>query len=162
VIFHYELAQIQQGLGNLRLQTGRPAEAATALEEARSILEAVIADDPTLVAAQSNLASCLSSLGVLRRRGGRSAEAAGLLRRALAIWENRPSPEPADHYCGAGCHAQLGILAGQPGSGLPASEGPAATERALQRLRQAIAGGWRDAATMRLDPALDPLRSSPE
>ena len=59
-------------------------------------------------------------------------------------------------------HALLAGLAAEPGSGMTAAKGRTEADRAMARLRQAIAAGYRKLFFMRTDPELDPLRSRPD
>jgi hypothetical protein len=51
---------------------------------------------------------------------------------------------------------------GMPGSGVGAAEGRAEAHRAMEWLRQAIAGGYRKPTVLQTDSDLDPLRSRPD
>jgi serine/threonine-protein kinase len=59
-------------------------------------------------------------------------------------------------------HALLAGLAAEPGSGMTAPEGRVEADLAMEWLRRAIAGGYRNIPIMRIDPDLDPLRSRPD
>jgi hypothetical protein len=60
------------------------------------------------------------------------------------------------------CHAALVGLAGRAGSGVSAAQGRAAADRAMERLRRAVATGYRNADGIRIERALDPLRGRDE
>jgi serine/threonine-protein kinase len=80
----------------------------------------------------------------------------------VAILERLPTLEPSNRYNLACAHAQLATIAAMPGSGMTAADGRAEAERAMQWLHGAVAAGYRNAALMRRDRDLDPLRSRPD
>jgi hypothetical protein len=55
-------------------------------------------------------------------------------------------------------HALLAGVAAEAGAGLTAAEGTAAAEKAMDALRKAVAGGYRNVKHMRSDTDLDSLR----
>jgi len=57
------------------------------------------------------------------------------------------------------CHAALAGLAGLSGSGVSAAEGEEEAARTMEWLGRAIASGYRNANQLRIESALDPLRS---
>jgi len=57
------------------------------------------------------------------------------------------------------CHAALAGLAGRAGSGVSAAEGEIEAARAMEWLGRAVAMGYRNANALRIERALDPLRS---
>jgi hypothetical protein len=57
------------------------------------------------------------------------------------------------------CHAALARLAGRVGTGVSAAEDEAAAARAMEWLRRAVAMGYRNVDELRIESALDPLRS---
>ena len=69
----------------------------------------------------------------------------------------------ADNLYDLACYQALlsGVLQ-RPGSGSSAAEGQAAADRAMNRLRESVAAGFRDSAHMRNDTDLDPLRTRPD
>ncbi len=56
-------------------------------------------------------------------------------------------------------HAVLANLAGRPGSGVWASEGEEAGNKAMEWLQRAVASGFRNRNLLRIESALDPLRN---
>ena len=60
------------------------------------------------------------------------------------------------------CHAVLAGLAGQAGSGVPASEAEAEAAAAMECLGRAVASGYRNTNELRIESALDPLRDRPD
>jgi hypothetical protein len=73
--------------------------------------------------------------------------------------ERLPRPTPGNLYDLARYHALLSGVLDRPGSGSSAAEGRAAADRAMRRLREAVASGYGDLPHMRIDHDLDPLRS---
>jgi len=57
------------------------------------------------------------------------------------------------------CHAALAGLAGRAGSGVLAAEGEIEAARAMEWLRRAVAMGYRNVNEIRIESALDRLRS---
>ena len=99
----------------------------------------------------------LKGLGATQRTANQTADAVASWRRAIAMAERLRSPSNELLFYLAGCHARLGAVAGVAGSGLSASEGQAELDRAMVRLRQAIAGGYRNVNSMKRDLDLEPL-----
>jgi hypothetical protein len=69
------------------------------------------------------------------------------------------SPSPWNLFETACCHAALAGLAGRAGSGISAAEGSEEAIRAIGWLRRAVGVGYRNANEVRIESALDPLRS---
>ena len=101
---------------------------------------------------------------LVRRRGltrgelGDPAGAADDARRALGMSQGL-SPAPWNLFETACCHAALAGLAGRAGSGVSAAEGSEEATRAMGWLRRAVGVGYRNANEVRIESALDPLRS---
>ena len=95
------------------------------------------------------------------QRSGRPLEAAVEFRRAVAIMEHLSDLQPDGYnlYNLACFRSLLSGIAAQPGSGMTAAEATTLGERAVETLRRAVAAGLEDAAFMRRDADLDPLRS---
>ena len=56
----------------------------------------------------------------------------------------------------------MGGRAGQAGPGLPAHEGPALADRAMELIRESFAKGYRSTDACRTEDALNLLRSRPD
>ena len=56
------------------------------------------------------------------------------------------------------CHAALAGLAGRDGAGVSAALAQAEADQAMTDIRKSVAMGYRDAAVLQTDSALDPLR----
>jgi hypothetical protein len=66
---------------------------------------------------------------------------------------------PGYEFETACCHAALAGLAGRAGSGVSAAEGEIEAARAMEWLSRAVAMGYRNANELRIESALDPLRT---
>jgi hypothetical protein len=95
----------------------------------------------------------------LQQAAGHEAEAVHALRQAIAIMERLPRPTRTSLYDLARYHALLSGVLDRPGSGSSAAEGRVSADRAMRRLREAVAAGYGDLHHMRNDQHLDPLRS---
>jgi serine/threonine-protein kinase len=159
------VGQFQSNLANLHNETGdalrlggRMAEARASYEQALAALEVLARVDPGATRDQLWLVQGLRGIGATQLAAGRTAEAAASWRRAATIGERLGSDYRETLYYLAGCHALIGGVAGAPGSGLSAAEGPAELDRAMGLLRRAVAAGYRSIDWMRRDPDLDGLR----
>ncbi len=101
----------------------------------------------------------------MRRRGlalrdlGDTAGAAADTRRALKLCDGILPRFGWDLFETACCHAALAGLAGRAGSGVSAAEGEDEAARAIHWLGRAVAMGYRNANELRIESALDSLRS---
>jgi eukaryotic-like serine/threonine-protein kinase len=93
---------------------------------------------------------------------GRPADAVLAFRDAIEILEGLANPSPGDLYDIACCQSLLAGAAVEAGSGLTVAAGRAEADKAMERLRRVIAAGWSQAAWMRTDADLDPIRSRPD
>jgi hypothetical protein len=96
--------------------------------------------------------------GLTRGELGDPAGAADDARRAIGLSEGL-SPSLWNLFQTACCHAALAGLAGRAGSGVSAAEGSEEATRAMGWLRRAVGVGYRNANEVRIESALDPLRS---
>ncbi|MGO9469988.1 MAG: tetratricopeptide repeat protein, partial [Isosphaeraceae bacterium] len=163
-VFDYQrcLGISLSNVGRVRSAMGQLPEAIAACGRAVVIHERQINDNPTVIDYQSDLAFSLSRLGRAQRLAGLHAESAASLRRAVALFDRITSLEIDSRYELAVDHALLAVLAGLPGSGLSAAVGPAETDRAMDALRWAVAGGFRGASKLCNETALDSLRDRPD
>jgi eukaryotic-like serine/threonine-protein kinase len=88
--------------------------------------------------------------------------AAAAWRRACERYDGIKSLTGQQTFLLACCHASLAGVAGRPGSGISAAEGPDQTEKAMVVLRQAVALAYRNFNDYRTESALDPLRRRPD
>jgi hypothetical protein len=123
-----------------------------------AILEPLARANPANTDCQGLLARSLSGLGIIHARAGRPSEAVASFGRAATILERLPTPAPFDLYNLACYYALLAGVAAEAGSGLTAAERQAAADKAMDALRRAVAGGYRNVALFRTDTDLDALR----
>ncbi len=103
----------------------------------------------------------------MRRRGltlralGDPGSAASDSRRALGLCDKLP-PSLWNLFETACCHAALAGLAGRAGSGVSSAEGEIEATRAMGWLHRAVAMGYRNSNEIRIESALDPIRSRPD
>jgi hypothetical protein len=137
---------------------GRFREAIATFEESRAIHERLARDHPGVDDYRAGLAWAFVGLARAFRGTDRPGEAVRSYRRAIAIWERSPTMTSQVRFELAEDHAALAALAGIPGSGLPAADGPAEANRAMGVLRRTVAMGYRPSRSLRTDPAFAPLR----
>ncbi len=157
--FQLALAFSHHKLGALLSATSRPSEAEAEYRRALAIHEKLVEDNPAVAAFRRNLATSHSRMGTIQRSKGQTSEAVASFRRTVAVMERLPTPNAHDLYNVACCHAALAGAAADPGSGVPAAECRAEADRAMDILRRAITGGFRQLAHMQTDTDLDPLRA---
>jgi serine/threonine-protein kinase len=160
--FQYELSHDHQMMGWALKRVGKLTDALAACERAIAILQRLADADPEVFKWQSDLALDLSYVGSLASEVGRTAEGVTSLRRAVSIWTRLSSRMPHDLYNLSCTHAKLASLASAQGSGMTAAEGRAEADLSMERLRQAVAAGYRKITFLRTDRDLDPLRSRPD
>jgi tetratricopeptide (TPR) repeat protein len=144
---------------DVRRRLGRNAEARKEYDRAIELFEQLDRDNPEVTLHSSLLARSLRGRSLARRELADVAGAAADTRRALKIWDSLASRSGLDWYDMACCHAALGGLVGRAGSGVSAAEGEEAAAKAMDCLRRAVAMGYRNANAIRIEPALDTLRS---
>jgi serine/threonine-protein kinase len=161
--FQIVLANTLLETGDVLRLTGQPAAARASYETALAIIARLIQAQPAFADhLQVYLVFGLKGLGATQQTAGQAADAVASWRRAIASDERTRSSYGETLYSLAGCHAQLGGIAGTAGSGLSAAEGAAELDQAMGVLRRAVAGGYRNATWMHRDPDLDPLRARPD
>ncbi len=104
-------------------------------------------------------------IGMVLLKRGRYPEALDSLRKAQALGEQAASATPDWRYYFAGLEALFSSAAGRGKATLSAEEEAERrrhAERAVQLLREAVALGYRNAARMKRDPCLSPLRDRPD
>src|SRR5262249_22990911 len=156
--FQIDLANSLNETGDTLRVVGRMSEARDSYDRAIVILQGLVQTNPTVAQSRVWLAPGLKGLGGFPLADRPAAQAVDSWRRAVAIGEGLRTNYSETLYYLASCHALLGGVAGTPGSGLSAEDGPAELDRAMATLRRAVAAGYGDAIEMRRDPDLDPLR----
>jgi serine/threonine-protein kinase len=153
------LANVLIHLADLVRSLGRAGEAKELYDRAVSLEEPKVREDP------ANPLHRLFVVNAIRQRAlalddlGDPAGAAVDGRRALSLCEGLSLESVWVLSEAACCHATLAGLAGKAGSGVSVAEGEAEAARAMGSLRRAIAMGYRNAVELRIESALDSLRS---
>jgi tetratricopeptide (TPR) repeat protein len=160
--YPFDLADIYIDQGRLVAATGRPAEALALVDKALRIVRPIAEASPPGSKYRHSLADWLRHAGLVLAESGRPAEAAAALRESIAFLAGLAAPAAGDLYGLACGQSLLAGVAEQAGSGLSADEGRAAADAAIVDLRRAYAVGWSNAAWMRIDPDLVPIRSRPD
>jgi serine/threonine-protein kinase len=158
-LFHRRLAYALEILGDVARSRGRPAEAEGLYDREIAVREPLVREDPTNLKQRYWLVRAIRRRGLARRELGEPAGAAADTRRALGLCDGLPPRSGRDLFETACCHAALAGLAGRAGSGVQAAEGETEAARAMECLGRAVAMGFRNANEIRIESALDPLRS---
>ena len=145
-------------LGDVLRSLGRTSEAKGCYERAITLAEPQVAKDPRNMRNRSVLACVIWRRGLTLGELGSTAGASADVRRALALCDGLP-PWSGYEYETACCHATLAGLAGRAGSGVSVAEGQIEAVRAMEWLDRAVAMGYRNANELRIESALDSLRS---
>jgi eukaryotic-like serine/threonine-protein kinase len=157
-----DLAHTHFTLGQLQAKSGQTADAALSYSKAIDRQRLVVAAVPESLQPQRLLARQFARLGAAQRKLGQPAEALHSYQEARALLETFPQPAPDDLY-ELGCsRAACGLLLGHGKTELTQKEQAQRqkeTELALDALRKAVAGGFRDLARPRNDPELETLRT---
>ena len=120
-------------------ETGKPAEALAAYEQARAIRERLARENPTVTQFQSDLATSHDNIGMLLRETGKPAEALAAYEQARAIQERlaRENPTVTQFQSDlAVSHNNIGMLlsdTGKPAEALAAYEQARAIQERLAR-----------------------------
>jgi serine/threonine protein kinase len=152
------LASIHTSLGDVARATARPDEARAEYGRALVLGEEVMKATPKEPIYAVGVADNLRRLGLLEYAAGRFADAAAANRRALALYLGVPKLWERQVFELACCQAALAGLAGKDGSGVPAADGLAEADKAMELLRKAVAGGYLNLYELRNDAGLDALR----
>jgi hypothetical protein len=155
-----ELAVCEANGAAALLSLGRLAEARAGCDRAIAIAEGLLQGDPEKGEIARLLAVSLLRSGSVRAAAGDPAGAAADWRRAEALYASHPALESRAAIARACCHGALAGLAGKEGTGISTAEAAAQAEEAMAILRRAVAGGYRNIGLLRVEPGLDPLRSS--
>jgi serine/threonine-protein kinase len=161
-LYRQHRAEALGRIGQIEARLGRANEARSALERACDLGQEYLRDDPTNFWVQDSLAYASMALGRLCREASREAEAGELLRRAYGLFERLTTNGLTTGYEQAAFHALCADLAARI-STRPAEEdlnrGRRHAEKAVAALREAVAGGFRNAAVLESDPDLGAIRS---
>src|SRR5262249_47400194 len=139
-----------------------PARAFESFERALAIQRKLAKENLSTPKYQSAVAGTVRRRGVMAQKFGRTAEAVADYRQSINLLEGLAKPEPGELYNLACSQSLLSGAAGLPGSGLTAADAESEAVKALATLRRAIAAGWNDAAQLRIDTDLAPIRPRPD
>jgi eukaryotic-like serine/threonine-protein kinase len=159
MIVRNHLPHALHDLGDAVRSQGRAAEAKDLYEQMIAKAEPPALKYPNNPEYLVKLVSAVWRRGLTRGELGDLAGAAADARRAVRLSEGLPPRTIPYQFEKACSHAALAALAGQPGSGVSTAEGKAAADRAMDWLRGAVAVGYRNANELRIESALDSLRS---
>jgi serine/threonine protein kinase/tetratricopeptide (TPR) repeat protein len=154
--FQRNLAKSFNDIGYRLRQRGKSADALASYKKALAIQQKLADTHPKDPHYLGDLGNTVASLGALERGEGYPARAAAFFRQAIGIFERLH--DPVDLYDLACCNAMLAGVAADRGSGMTAADVSAAADKAMAALREAVAAGYRDVASMRNDPDLAVLR----
>jgi serine/threonine-protein kinase len=157
--FRRQLAFALDTLGDVVRSRGRAAEAGGLYDREIALREPLIRANPTDLEHRYWLVHAIRRRGLARRDLNDAAGAAADTRRALGLCDGLPPRAGRDLFETACCHAGLAGLAGRAGSGVSTAEGEAEADRAMEWLGRAVAMGYRNVNEIRIESALDPLRS---
>jgi serine/threonine protein kinase/tetratricopeptide (TPR) repeat protein len=156
--YRYYLALTLGALGDVNRRLGRSAEVHKVYARALATSEALVKENPKTASYRSALAFLLRRRGLARRDMGDPTGTAADAQRALELYEGLPSRKGEELFETACCHAVLSMLAGREGSGIPVTDGPPESAKAIEILSAAIKQGYRNPYAYRGETALDPLR----
>jgi len=159
--FQYSLAWTMGWIGEFyHRRTNRQAEAIPYHRRSIELFERLVRENPGVRTYPLSLANGYCYLGQVLRQVGQEPEAWDVSRKALALFERIDAEGLAKPYDLACIRALSSDLVRSTG------KDPAAAERsrrladqAMEALRQAVNGGYRDLAWIEIDADLDLLRS---
>ncbi|MGC8641940.1 MAG: protein kinase domain-containing protein [Isosphaeraceae bacterium] len=142
-------------------------------ERARAILEHLVAKPPGNPVYQVDLSRCYSFLGRLRQYAGAYAKALESFQRAVDLLESCSHLNSENRYQLAvnlsHSLALIGVSPGEPPSDDESKLSPGDRarrqvygKRAVETLKEAVAGGFANPELYKTDPELDPLRARPD
>jgi tetratricopeptide (TPR) repeat protein len=157
----YALGASMEKAGDALRALGRPDEALASVREALAVHQRMSDRNPTNREVRSWTTLDHVVLAATLFEARRPDDAIREYRLAAARYESEPALRPGDWY-NLGCvHARLATLIGAGGPGAD-PDSARHTDLAVAALRRAVALGYRDAAVIRSDPDLEPLRGRPE
>ena len=141
-------------------RTDRHAEAIPYHRRSIELLERLVRENPEVRTYPLTLANTYCYLGQVLRQAGQEPEASDVSRKALALFERIDKEglaKPYDMACIRSLSSDLVRSTGKDPAAVERSRRLA--DQAMEALRQAVDGGYRDLAWIEIDPDLDPLRS---
>jgi len=154
-----QLAEAYLSIADLHTSTRKPSEALPWHDKALAIQRRIVEAEPSQ---QAYLTKGLRRRGIVLQKCGRPAEAVSAFREAITVLERLASPRAFEIYTVACNRSLLSGVACDAGSGLTAADARAEADEAIKSLQRAAAAGLREAARMRVDTDLDPIRSRPD
>ncbi len=159
--FRYSLAWTMHWIGSFHhFRTDRHAEAIPYYRRAIELLERLVRENPEVRTYPPTLANTYCYLGQVLREAGNEPEVSDLSRKALALFERIDKEglaKPYDIACLRSLSSDLVRSIGKDPAAVERSR--RLTDQAMEALRQAVDGGYRDLAWISIDPDLEPLRS---
>jgi serine/threonine-protein kinase len=166
---HPDVVQYQEDLatglsqfGPIYFKAGRFDEAVAAYQKVIDLTEKLVKSNPANPTTRGWLIEYLKGNAVAEEKRNHFADAAKYYRRAVEVCAEAKDTSAEQFYNLACCHALLSGVGGKPDSGLSAAEGEAERVKAIELLRQAVAGGYHDAEGTRTDDDLASLRERPD
>jgi tetratricopeptide (TPR) repeat protein len=156
--YQLDLAWSHRAIGDLHADQVRWSEAMESYRRGLTIFQKLAEAEPSVTQHHSGVMTSLSRLGKAYRSLHRPADAVAAFRQAAAVLERLPNLTPAHRFNLACYRGLLADMAGDSSSGLTVDEGRAFADQAMDALRQAVAGGYRDVAQVRDSTDLAPLR----
>jgi serine/threonine-protein kinase len=154
LLFQTEVASCAAVLGRSLVAQGRPQQALPPLRRAVEQQTAITKQRQQDAGPRRQLGRYQLALGVAQGNMGAAAEALASLQAARATLEAVAPRGMSDSYNLACIAAQISLLFRR----LEPARADAEAERAVQALRDAIAAGYGNVASLAKDPDLDPLR----
>ena len=166
-VFQYQnyLAYHHSNIGKVLLRTGHASDAIASYERAIAIRKRLAAAQHDNVTVQVDAMIASLDLGICKAHDANPSGALALCRQTCARLETNRKALEVIQVAMARAHAQIGSLVAKlpPGPVPDPTDTPSAhLEAAVSLLRLAISRGYPDVVFIRLDQALDPLRSRPD
>jgi serine/threonine protein kinase len=159
MVYRNTLPHAMHGYGDALRSLRRAAEAQNLYSRAIAMEEPAVRDNPSNPEYLANLVAGLWRRGLTRRDLDDIPGAVADIRRAALLSEELPPRYTHYSFEKVCAHSALAGLAGADGSGVSTNERDRAAARAIFWLRQAFAAGYRNVNAIRVEPALDALRS---
>ncbi len=157
--YHDGLASALIHLGDVLRSLARFAEAGICYEQASALAEARFQADPTNMVHRFTVFCSIWRRGISARDLDNPDKAAADIRRALEFYDETSMTSGWELFEAACGHAALAGLAGHARSPVSAADGTVEAAIAMDCLHRAVARGYRNLNELRIESALDPLRS---
>jgi hypothetical protein len=160
-------------MSRLRNQQGESAAALELAEQARRVIERLVAQHPREPGFKLDLSRCHDFIGRLLRHQGKFDEAFRSFQRGVDVLESLPNLDPAGSYQLAISLAScVSLIGAGPDAGPPDDESKLSAadrlrrqlygKRAVTALSRACSGGFANLQVCQTDSDLDPLRDRPD